>query len=61
MKAFEKVIELMAKEIENLEQELRLEKAISQIRADEVVKLQAENKHLNELLTPPVKKGAENE
>lgn len=60
-KAFEIVIETMAKEIDHLNTELRLEKAIREMKSEEVVKLQAEVKHLNELLTPTVRKGEANE
>ena len=60
-KVFEKVIEILAKELEKVENELSLEKAINSLRSNKITELEAEVKRLNELLTPPVKKGEENE
>ena len=60
-KVFEKVIEILVKDLERLEKELSLENAISSIRANKITELEAEVKRLNELLTPPATKGKENE
>lgn len=60
-KVSEKIIEVLAKELEKVEQELSFEKAINSLRSNKITELEAEVKRLNELLTPPVTKGEENE
>ena len=59
-KTFEITIEVLAKEIEQLNSNLRFEKYIRELKEKQVEDLKAENKRLNELLTP-TKKGADNE
>ena len=59
-KTFEITIEVLAKEIEQLNSNLRFEKCIRELKEKQVEDLKAENKRLNELLTP-TKKGADNE
>ena len=58
--AFEITIEVLTKEISRLRTDLYLEECRRELSEAQVAKLQAENKHLNELLTP-TKKGADNE
>lgn len=59
--AFEITIEVLTKEISNLRTDLFLEKCRRESAEEQVAKLQAENKHLNELLTPTIRKGEANE
>ena len=59
--AFEITIEVLTKEISSLRTDLFLEKCRRESAEEQVAKLHAENKHLNELLTPPVRKGEANE
>ena len=60
-KAFEITIEVLTNEIAKLRSDLYFEECRRKLSEQQVATLQAENKHLNELLTPPVRKGEANE
>lgn len=60
-KVFETVIEVLAKKIDCLETELSLERSMSSFMKEKNEKLTDEIQRLNNLLTPPAKKGEENE